>query len=68
MSAVEATALSREEIARRIAPLGWHGVAMMEYKRDRRTGEQRWLLAKATVLDDDERLVVTIIEDVTGAR
>jgi PAS domain S-box-containing protein len=35
---------------------------------DRATGEQRWLLAKATLLDDDERLVVTIIEDVTGAR
>jgi PAS domain S-box-containing protein len=35
---------------------------------DRATGEQRWLLSKATILDDDERLVVTIIEDVTGAR
>jgi PAS domain S-box-containing protein len=35
---------------------------------DRRTGVERWLLTKATVLDDGERLIVTIIEDVTGAR
>ena len=34
----------------------------------RATGERRWLLAKASLLDDDEPLAVTIIEDVTGAR
>jgi serine/threonine-protein kinase RsbW/stage II sporulation protein AB (anti-sigma F factor) len=32
-----------------------------------RMGE-RWLLIKATLLDDGDRLVVSIIEDVTGAR
>jgi PAS domain S-box-containing protein len=35
----------------------------------RATGEERWLLTKATVLDDeDERLAVSIIEDVTEAK
>jgi anti-sigma regulatory factor (Ser/Thr protein kinase) len=29
------------------------------------TGRARWLLTKATLLDDDERLAVNIIEDVT---
>jgi PAS domain-containing protein len=29
---------------------------------------ERWLLVKATLLDEGERLVVSIIEDVTGAR
>ena len=32
-----------------------------------RMGE-RWLLIKATLLDEGDRLVVSIIEDVTGAR
>ncbi len=31
----------------------------------RATGERRRLLAKASLLDDDEPLAVTIIEDVT---
>jgi anti-sigma regulatory factor (Ser/Thr protein kinase)/PAS domain-containing protein len=35
---------------------------------DVRTGEERWLLTKATVLDEGERLIVTIIDDVSGAR
>ena len=35
---------------------------------DRRTGVERWLLTKATLLDEGERLIVTIIEDVSGAR
>jgi predicted ATP-grasp superfamily ATP-dependent carboligase len=29
----------REFAVRMFAPIGWHGVAMMEYKQDRRTGE-----------------------------
>ncbi len=29
----------REFAVRMLGPLGWHGVAMMEYKQDRRTGE-----------------------------
>jgi predicted ATP-grasp superfamily ATP-dependent carboligase len=29
----------REFAERMLGPLGWHGVAMMEYKQDRRTGE-----------------------------
>jgi predicted ATP-grasp superfamily ATP-dependent carboligase len=29
----------RDFAVRMLAPLGWHGVAMMEYKQDRRTGE-----------------------------
>jgi predicted ATP-grasp superfamily ATP-dependent carboligase len=28
----------REQATRLLGPLGWHGVAMMEYKQDRRTG------------------------------
>ena len=28
--------------------------------------DERWLLIKATLLDEGERLVVSIIEDVTG--
>jgi predicted ATP-grasp superfamily ATP-dependent carboligase len=28
----------REQAMRLLAPLGWHGVAMLEYKQDRRTG------------------------------
>jgi PAS domain S-box-containing protein len=35
---------------------------------DLRTGTERWLLTKATLLDEGERLIVTIIEDVSGAR
>jgi hypothetical protein len=35
---------------------------------DRRSGEERWLLIKANVLDEGERLIVSIIEDVSGAR
>jgi PAS domain S-box-containing protein len=31
----------------------------------RRTGAEHWLLTKATLLDDEERLAVNIIEDVT---
>jgi anti-sigma regulatory factor (Ser/Thr protein kinase)/PAS domain-containing protein len=34
----------------------------------RATGERRRLLAKASLLDDDERLAVTIIEDVTDTQ
>ena len=30
--------------------------------------EERWLLIKSTLLDEGDRLVVSIIEDVTGAR
>jgi predicted ATP-grasp superfamily ATP-dependent carboligase len=29
----------RDHALRLLAPLGWHGVAMMEYKQDRRTGK-----------------------------
>jgi predicted ATP-grasp superfamily ATP-dependent carboligase len=29
----------REFAVRMLGPIGWHGVAMMEYKQDRRTGE-----------------------------
>src|SRR5205814_8127815 len=29
----------REFALRLLAPIGWHGVAMMEYKQDRRSGE-----------------------------
>jgi predicted ATP-grasp superfamily ATP-dependent carboligase len=29
----------REYAVRMLGPIGWHGVAMMEYKQDRRTGE-----------------------------
>jgi predicted ATP-grasp superfamily ATP-dependent carboligase len=29
----------REYAQRTLGPIGWHGVAMMEYKQDRRTGE-----------------------------
>jgi PAS domain S-box-containing protein len=35
---------------------------------DRRTGGERWLMIKANVLDEGERLIVSIIEDVSGAR
>jgi serine/threonine-protein kinase RsbW/stage II sporulation protein AB (anti-sigma F factor) len=34
----------------------------------RATGEVRWLLTKASLLDGDQRLAVNIIEDVTGSR
>jgi predicted ATP-grasp superfamily ATP-dependent carboligase len=30
----------RDEAARLLSPLGWHGVAMIEYKEDARTGER----------------------------
>ena len=29
----------REFALRMLGPIGWHGVAMMEYKQDRRTGD-----------------------------
>jgi GAF domain-containing protein/anti-sigma regulatory factor (Ser/Thr protein kinase) len=35
---------------------------------ERASGRERWLLTKATLLDDDARLAVNIIEDVTEAK
>jgi len=35
---------------------------------ERRTGREYWLLTKATLLDDEGRLAVNIIEDVTDAK
>jgi serine/threonine-protein kinase RsbW/stage II sporulation protein AB (anti-sigma F factor) len=60
--------IAHDELPFRRLLAGLDAPPLLMRARDRRTGEQRWLLAKATVLDDDERLVVTIIEDVTGAR
>jgi PAS domain S-box-containing protein len=50
---------------------GYHAIAgespppLLVRASDPRNGDVRWLLIKATVLDDDEKLAVNVIEDVT---
>jgi PAS domain S-box-containing protein len=48
---------------------GREGAPLLTRSVHRATGEERWLLTKATLLDDDEGpLAVNIIEDVTDAK
>ena len=47
---------------------GEHAPSLLTRSIERRTGREYWLLTKATLLDDDGKLAVNIIEDVTDAK
>jgi PAS domain S-box-containing protein len=47
---------------------GEHAPTLLTRSIERRTGREYWLLTKATLLDDDAKLAVNIIEDVTEAK
>ena len=54
------------ELCMTFAAPGVGGTAPLLTRSVRRdTGEERWLLTKATLLDGAERLAVNVIEDVT---
>jgi PAS domain S-box-containing protein len=58
-----------EELPGRRLMAGLEAQPLLTHSVRRDTGEERWLLTKATLLDDDgERLAVNIIEDVTEAK
>ena len=65
---VDGTPVAREDFPSHRLVHGLDAPPLLTRSIDNRTGVERWLLTKATLLDADERLIVTIIEDVTGAR
>ena len=60
--------MAPEEFPSRRLLAGLDAAPLLTRTVDRTTGSERWLLTKATLLDEGERLIVTIIEDVSGAR
>jgi anti-sigma regulatory factor (Ser/Thr protein kinase)/PAS domain-containing protein len=60
--------VGREELPGYAAIAGGAPDPMLVRARDPRTGVERWLLFKATVLAGEQRLAVNVIEDVTPGR
>jgi PAS domain S-box-containing protein len=61
----DGTTVSRDELPGAAAIAGANPTPLLVRSHDRRSGAERWMLIKATLLDDEQRLAVNVIEDVT---
>jgi GAF domain-containing protein/anti-sigma regulatory factor (Ser/Thr protein kinase) len=64
----DGTAVGQDDFPGRRLLAGLDAPPLLTHSVRRDTGVGRWLLTKATVLDDGEKLAINIIEDVTDAK